>query len=466
MASPRPRVRFAPSPTGYLHVGSARSALFNWLFARHSGGEMLLRIEDTDPERSRQELIDLVFRTLTWLGMDWDGEPVRQSERADLYREAAEKLLAAGHAYVCDCAPEQVQARTKGNATPGYDSHCRDRGLEPGPGRVTRFRTPDEGVTEFDDVIRGHVSFENAVLEDFVLVRSDGTATFHLPNAVDDVDMGITHVIRGEDLINVTPRVLLIREALGHHERPVFAHLPLLVNEQRKKLSKRRDDVSVEDYRERGYLPEAMANYLALLGWGPPDGVEIRPLDELVGLFRLEDVQKPAAFFDVKKLDHVNSEWIKRMTPDEFVAAVQPWIDAAPWAGAYDPAEMARLAPEIQKRVRTLGQVPEWVDFLFLPEPEVDEAAWAKVMAGGRDLAVAMLDDAVTAFETAPWEAPVLHETTERIAADHDVKLKHAQAPLRVAVTGRTVGPPLFESLEVLGRDRTLARLRAARARL
>jgi glutamyl-tRNA synthetase len=467
VTSPSPRVRFAPAPTGYLHVGSARSALFNWLFARHHGGEFLVRVEDTDPERSRQELVDLVFRTLDWLGMDWDGEPVRQSERADLYRDAAGRLLSSGHAYACDCTQEQVKERTAGRPTPGYDRYCRDRGIDPGPGRVVRFRVPDEGTTAFDDVVRGHVSFENANLEDFVVVRSDGTATFLLPNAVDDLDMGITHVIRGEDLVNVTPKVLLIRQALGHDEHPVFAHLPLLVNEQRKKLSKRRDDVSVEDYRERGYLPEAMANYLALLGWGPPDGVEVRPMEEIVGLFRLEDVNKAPAFFDQKKLDHVNGEYLRQMSPDAFAEAARPWLERGPWRAAdFDPKAFERLVPELQTRTVTLAQVPEMVDFLFLPLPEMDDASWQKAMVKARDLAVSVLDAVIPAYEACAWDASTLHETLRGIAESVGSGLAKVQAPVRVAVTGRTVGPPLFESLEVLGRERTLERLRAARDRL
>ena len=244
MTSSTPRLRFAPAPTGYLHIGGARTALFNWIYARQHGGEMVLRIEDTDAERSRPELVEAIYDSLRWLGIDWDGEPVHQSDRSHLYQEAVEKLLAAGVAYRCDCTQEEVQARAKERGgAPGYDGHCRTRDVAPGPGVAVRFRTPDEGVTAFDDLIRGEVVFENENLEDFVLVRSNGVTTFFVANAVDDADLGITHVIRGEDLINVTPKVLLLREALGVIERPVFAHLPLIVNEQRKKLSKRRDDV-------------------------------------------------------------------------------------------------------------------------------------------------------------------------------------------------------------------------------
>ena len=466
MISASPSVcRFSPAPTGYLHLGGARSALFNWLFARGTGGRFLLRIEDTDPQRSRDDLIEVIVRTLRWLGVEWDGEPVRQSQRAQHYRDATESLLASGAAYRCDCTPDEVKARTASRPAPGYDGFCRDRAVAPGPGVAVRFRAPDDGETAFTDIIRGEVVFENATLEDFVIQRADGTATFFLPNALDDIDMGITHVIRGEDLVNATPRVLLIRDALGRRDRPVFAHLPLIVNEKRQKLSKRRDDVSVEEYRDRGYLAEAMRNYLALLGWGPPDGVEIRPIEEIVELFRLDDVTKSAAFFDRQKLDHFNGAYIRALGAGEFVQHALPWLEAdPPWPPErFDLALFEKLAPLVQERVTTLAEVPAWVDFLFLEEPAVDEASWRKAMTGA---AATVLDDAIAEYETCAWEPAVLHDVTAAIGERHDLKLAKAQAPIRVAVTGRSVGPPLFESLAALGRECTLERLRAARRRV
>ena len=450
------RARFSPAPTGFLHVGSARSVLFNWLLARHEGGELLLRVEDTNAELYRPEYLESILSTLDWLGIDFDAAPVFQSQRADLYLRATERLLESGNAYRCDCSPEEVKARTAGNPTPGYDGHCRDRDVRPGPGVAVRFRVPREGVTEFDDVIRNHVAVKNADLEDFVIERANGTATFYVPNAVDDVEMEITHVVRGEDLINVTPRVLLIREALGYTERPVFAHLPLLVNAQGKKLSKRREDVAVEQYRERGYLAEAMRNYLSVLGWGPKDGVEIRPMGEIVEQFRLEDVVPSPAFFDNKKLDHFNGEYIRKLEAGDFLDRARPWL--GPHA---DRPEIKRLAPLVQERVTTLADAPGMVDFLFNEKPVVDQAAWEKTMKGS---AANILDDAIGEYETAAWTAADLHEVTSKIAERHGLKLAKAQAPIRVAITGRTVGPPLFESLEVLGREQTLARLREARA--
>lgn len=470
-----PRVRFSPAPTGYLHLGGARSALFNWLFARHTGGEFLLRVEDTDTERSRPELIEAIYDSLRWLGIDWDGEPVHQSDRLDLHLAAVEKLLASGHAYRCSCSQDEVKARAEARGgPPGYDGFCRMRDVAPGEGVVVRFRTPDEGTTAFTDVVRGEVAFDNVHLEDFVVLRANGTPMFLVANAVDDVDMGITHVIRGEDLVNVTPKVLLLRQALGTTEQPVFAHLPLVLNDKRQKLSKRRDDVAVGDYRERGFLPGAMVNYLALLGWGPPDGVEIRPLDEIVELFRLEDVNKAAAAFDVAKLTHINARYIEDLPVAEFVEAARPFVVREPWGGAAaaDWSTFEQMAPVVQERTHVLADVAPLVDFLFLDEPPVDEAAWQKAIVNGKASAE-ILDAVIKGYEALGDDQWVhdpdggrepLKEILREAGEAHGLKLGKAQAPARVAVTGRMQGPPLFESLVALGRERTLARLRAARA--
>ncbi|MGH9249175.1 MAG: glutamate--tRNA ligase [Acidimicrobiales bacterium] len=470
--SPSPRLRFAPSPTGYLHVGSARAVLFNWLVARREGGVMLLRIEDTDVERNRPELIDNIFEMIGWLGLDWDGKAIHQSERLDLYSAAAEKLLAEGRAYWCDCTPEQVQARARERGgPPGYDGFCRDRGLERGPSTALRFHTPDEGVTSFDDLVRGEVTFENAKLEDFVLLRSNGTPTFLLANIVDDADMEITHVVRGEEHVNGTPKYLLIAEALGLGYRPAFAHLPVLVNEQRKKLSKRRDSVSVADFRDEGYLPEAMVNYLATLGWGPPDGVEIRPLAEIVELFRLSDVTQSPAFFDARKLQHFNAEYIRALDTDVFVDRARPFFVH----GGATEEVLRPIAPLVQERVRLLTEVEPMVDFLRLEsiDGHIDQASWDKGVVKLDERAAAMLDAAAAELALCEWNADAIEAALEAAArwagfvkADRTVDMRRAQAPVRVAVTGRSVGPPLYESLAVLGRERTLDRLRAARGKL
>ena len=461
-----PRVRFAPSPTGYLHVGGARTALFNWMFARRHGGTFILRIEDTDPERSRDDLIDGILRSLHWLGLGWDEGPILQSTRLDLYRDAVDKLLGEGLAYACDCTAEDVQARAGGRNVSGYDGYCRDRGLPPGPGRALRFRSPDEGETVVHDLIRGDVAFAHDTVEDFVIVRSDGSPGFYLPNAVDDVEQRITHVVRGEDLLSATPRVLLVRKALGFADEPVFAHLPMIVDEQRRRLSKRRHSVAVEEYRAKGYLPDALRNYLALLGWVPADGREIVPIEEMIAQFDPADVNRSSAFFDRQKLDHVNAEYIRALPVATFVRESLPWLELdTPWPPeCFDLATFETVAAFVQERVKTLADVPDLVDFLFLDEPAIDEQSWAKAMRG--PVAGAVLDDALSEYATCPWEAPALRDVTLAIGERHGLKLSKAQAPIRVAVTGRSVGLPLFESLDALGRERTLRRLAAARDRL
>jgi glutamyl-tRNA synthetase len=461
-------MRFAPSPTGYLHVGSARTALFNWLEVRRLGGTFILRIEDTDRERNREEWVELIGSGLAWLGLDWDEGPYRQSERGDLYSEAASRLRADGCAYFCECTPEQVKARhqERGGGPPGYDGFCRERGLEPGPGRALRFRVPDEGTTVVHDLIRGDVVVQHDTIEDFVIVRSDGVPLFVLANVVDDADMRITHVVRGEEHLPTTPKYLLVWRALGAGAEPVFAHLPLLVNESGKKLSKRRDPVALEDYRREGYLPEAMVNYLALLGWGPSDGREVLSLPELVAEFRLESVNHSPAFFDRVKLTHFNGMYLRAMSTEAFVEASLPFLEHGPWpASAFDADRFSRIAPLVQERVSTLAEVPAWVDFLFLERPVIEETAWAKVMAGD-PVAREILQSAAEAYRSVPWEAEELHRVTEEVGQHHARRLARAQAPVRVAVTGRTVGPPLFESLQLLGRDVVLARLAAALDRL
>ena len=443
----RPRVRFAPSPTGFLHVGSARTALFNWIYARSVGGRMLLRIEDTDEARNQPEVVDLIYDLLEWLGIDWDEEPVFQSERRERHREVVESLLESGAAYLCDADNQPVAGTTLR------------------PGLAARFRMPKGRTVTFADVVRGEVSFASDDLEDFVVWRSAGAATFLLANAVDDVDMGVTHAIRGEDLLSGVPKVILLLEALGV-EAPIYAHLPLLVNAARKKLSKRRDDVSLGDYRARGYLPEAMANHLALLGWGPTDDVEIRPMSEIIEQFRLEDVNRAPAFFDTKKLEHFNGVYIRALSTEEYLRRSGPWLgSAASWPPERTRADVLEtLAPVVQEKVRTLGDIGRYVDWLFLPEPPTDDKSWDKAM--GLPQAAAVLEDAIATYAEAAWTPEAAHAAALALAERHDLKLGKAQAPIRVALTGRTVGPPLFESMVLLDRAEVLRRLRAARARL
>jgi glutamyl-tRNA synthetase len=443
----------APSPTGYFHVGGARTALFNWLYARQQGGVFVLRIEDTDVARNRPEYAEGIERALSWLGLDWDEGPYFQSQRADLYDAAIDQLWAGGRLYACDCTPEQVRDRNKAaGRPPGYDGYCRDRDLAPGLGRLVRFRTPDEGTTSWDDIVRGKVVYENASIEDFAVRKSTGQPLFILANVVDDASMAISHVIRGEEHVPNTPKYLLLWEALGYPAVPAFAHLPLLVNAARQKLSKRRDKVALEDYRDEGYLPEAMVSYLALLGWSPKDGRELLSREQLVAEFRLEDVKSAPAYFDERKLADVNATYLRSLTTDEFLDRARAWLESR-WAP---------IAPLVQERARTLGDAYELVDFLFLPEVQMVEAEWEKLRRQ-QPAFVEVLEGAGARIADADWEASSLREAVvEAGAAAGVTSLAKAQAPVRLAVTGRTVGPPLFESLVLLGRRRTLARIEAA----
>ncbi len=487
-----PRVRLAPSPTGYFHVGTGRTGLFNWLFARRYGGVFILRIEDTDTERNREEWVDGIITAMDWLGMTPDEGPYRQSERLERYQVALDALWDAGYLYACDCTRDEVLERTKDRPTPGYDGHCRDRGL-PRRGNALRFRTPREGETVVHDIVRGDVVFRHDTMEDFVVARSNGEPLFVLANCVDDRDMAITHVIRGEELLPTAPKGILIWQALDAAaegeagwgeatELPAWAHLPTLVNEQRKKLSKRRDPVAVESYRDQGYLPEAMRNYLALLGWSPPGDQEKVTVETMIETFALEDVNHSPAFFDIKKMAHMNGEYIRDLPLEEFVARARPWVEpdaeaaAGRWApqsagpppwpsGRFDEAVFRRMAPLVQERVTTMGEVPGLVDFLFLEEPAIDEGSWEKAVTRD-EAAVPMLEAAVAAYEGCDWTADALRDATVAVGEQAGKKLAKAQAPIRVAVTGRTVGPPLFESLEVLGRAAVLRRLRVALERV
>jgi glutamyl-tRNA synthetase len=461
------RVRFAPSPTGVLHVGSARSALFNWVVARQSGGALVLRIEDTDAARNRPEWTQGIITSLAWLGItpdQYEG-PFLQSDNLARHQATAAQLYEQGRAYYCDCTRDMIVART-GDAHRGYDGFCRDRGLTPGPGRALRFRTPDEGATVIDDQVRGKTTFENATLEDFVIARADGSVLFLLANVVDDISQRISLVIRAEEHLSNTPKQQLLWVALGQ-EPPGWAHVPIIVNEKRQKLSKRRDKVALEDFRDEGYLASAMRNYLMLLGWAPRGDREIVSWDTIEAEFRLADVNPSPAFFDVKKLRAFNGDYIRALPAAEFEQACAPWLTApaAPWpAAAFDPAVFAVLAPHAQTRISLLADITAMVDFAFLEAPAIDEASWAKAMK--EPVAGELLAEVITAYETVPWQPDDLQATLTSIGSTYGLSLGKAQVPVRVAVTGRTVGLPLFVSLAVLGRERALRRLEAARERL
>ena len=462
------RVRFAPAPTGFLHVGSARSALFNWLYAQSTGGEMILRIEDTDAALRKPEFIDAIVKPLQTLGITWDEGPYYQSQRQQFHVEAVERLVESGNAYFCNLTRDQADELAKEAGLPaGYHGWSRDKGLPDGPDCVVRFKTPDEGEIVIHDVIRGEVSFNCADLEDFVIRRSDGSPTFLVANAVDDADMNITHVIRGEDLLNTTPKVMLLWDALDFGEGPTYAHLPLLVNEQRKKLSKRRDDVSLMDFLAQGYLPEAMVNHLALLGWGPPDEKEIRPISEIVDLFKLENVNKGSAFFDVTKLNHINGEYIRALPVETFIEMAEPFVYGVDteisWdKDHYDPEVFAMVAGDVQQRVDTFSDIPKFIAWIFAKDVEfdVESKGFKKAIIKGK-MIPEILDAMAERFANVEWNAEAMNAEVSAIGDELGAR---SQVPARVAITGTNAGIPLWDAAATLDREVVLARIAKLRA--
>ena len=467
-----PRYRFAPSPTGYFHVGGARTALYNWILAKQTSGVFVLRIEDTDYSRNNTQWTQGIVDALAWLGIDGNDShfegPYFQSANAALHVEAAEKLFAQGKAYYCDLTTEDIQKRAKElggqNERQGYDGYSRDRGLGPGPGRVLRFRVPS-GATIVQDQVRGSVEFDNATIEDFVLLRGNGSPVFLLANVVDDITQCITHVVRAEEHLPNTPKQQMIWDALGITP-PSWAHVPVLVNEQRKKLSKRRDKVAVEQYREEGILAEAMKNYLMTLGWAPSGDTEIVSFEKITDEFKLVSVNHSPAFFDIVKLQAFNADYIRALSLEEFITACQPWLmsDKAPWqASEYDLKVFTEIAPLVQTRVQLLQEVPSMVDFLFCDSPILDDAAFVKAFAP--EWAVTTLIEIRDGFKVCEFTPDALKAVVESVGEKHSLKLGKLQAPLRVAITGRSVGPPLFEPIAMLGREATLKRIDVALAK-
>jgi glutamyl-tRNA synthetase len=481
------RVRFAPSPSGDLHVGNVRTALYDWAYARHTGGTFVFRIEDTDQARVTDEYIAAAVESMRWLGLDWDEgpdvggpyAPYRQSQRLGLYQEWAQRFIDSGHAYLCYESPAEAEARLErqkaANESPGYDGHSRNltaeqRAAYEAEGRkpVVRFRMP-EGTTTFTDLIRGEVSFENHLVPDFVLMRADGSPLYTLAVAVDDVLMKITHVVRGEDLLSSTPRQIAVYRAMGLTEAqfPVFAHLPFVMGQDNSKLSKRHGAVTVGQFRTDGYLPEAMCNYLALLGWSLGDGDrEEFDLTEMAQAFSLERVNKSPAKFDPKKLDSINGAWIRRLAPDDFVARLVPYLAQAGLMTEPPTADQSRLlaggAPLVRERMVRLTEVVGMLAFLFTDDIVVEPDAAATLDDAARtvlDTAIKALE-ALDSFATADIEAALRAALIEGLG----LKPKTAFGALRVALTGRRVSPPLFESMELLGRDRSLERLRRCAA--
>ena len=453
------RTRFAPSPTGDLHVGGARTALFCWLHARRHGGTFLLRIEDTDRERSTTEAVDTILDGMTWLGLDWDEGPCFQSERLDRYREAIGSLLDSGSAYRCYCSPERL-ARVRAEQLarrekPRYDGRCRDREGRPGEGPpAIRFRTPRDGETAFDDLVRGRVVIRNDELDDLVIVRRDGTPTYNFCVVVDDLDMAVTHVIRGDDHVNNTPRQLHVLRALGG-EVPAYAHVPMILGRDGQRLSKRHGAVSVTSYRDRGYLPEAVINHLARLGWSHGDR-EIFSRDELVELFDIGAVNRAAASFDTEKLDWLNRHYIKASEAERLgreLGRQLAGLGLDP-AGGPDPAAVAGA---LRERAATLREMAEASVYFYRDFDDYDAGAARKHLRPVSHPALTRLRSSLAKLPA--WSAPEIAEAVSRAAAAEGIGLGKLGQPLRVAVTGRGISPPFDVTLALVGRDRTLARL-------
>jgi glutamyl-tRNA synthetase len=463
MAAPV-RVRFAPSPTGHLHVGGARTALFNWLFARHHGGAFILRIEDTDRSRSTEENIGHIVEALAWLGLDWDEGPpaagYRQTERFDLYRAHAERLRAAGRAYSCDCPPEELDRQRKAaearKETFRYSGRCRERGLDAG---ALRLRIPDDGETVVHDLIHGTVKFDRQQLDDWILLRSDGTPTYNFCVVVDDVTMSITHVIRGNDHLSNTPKQVLCYEALGYAV-PEFAHVSMILGPDRSRLSKRHGASSVQAFRDAGILPEAMVNYLARLGWSHGDQ-EIFSRDELIAHFDIRDVSSSGAIFDQTKLEWTSQHYLKSIDGTRLADLLLPFVRAAGLTPPADRGRLAAMADTLRERAKTLKEMVEAGRFYFERPVTYEPAAARKLLTpdGARrlDAVIARLE-AAPSFAAADIEA-LYRELTAALA----LKLVDLAQVSRIAVTGRTASPPIFDVLALLGREESLARLRAAR---
>jgi len=446
------RFRFAPSPTGALHIGGARTALYNWLAARHGGGELVLRIEDTDRERSTEENVAQILDAMEWLDLGWDIGPVSQADRADRHAEALQKLLDSGAAYRDSATAKDVEAwKAEHGAGRGYRGEA-----VTDAGAAVRLRVPDEGETVVEDMIRGPVRFPNRSYDDFVIARGDGSVLYNFAVAVDDAEMGITEVVRGDDHLSNTPKQLLVLAALGH-EPPRYAHLPLLHGPDGKKLSKRHGAASVQELRDAGYLPAAVRNYLALLGWGTDDDTTVMSTEELVKRFRVEDVGKAAAIFDEKKLRWLNGRFMRELPLDEYTAAVARHLDR-------EPDQRLREACAItQEKAQTLDEVWTLIRFLFEP-PVDDEKAWQKVMKDGAEAALDASRGALASVED--FDAGSIEAALEPLPERLDAKPGKVFQPIRVAITGTSVSPGIFESLAVLGREESLARIDATLARL
>jgi len=476
------RVRYAPSPTGFPHVGNIRTALFNWLFARHHGGKFIVRIEDTDVARTVPGSLEAILESLRWLGLDWDEGPevggphgpYLQSQRLPVYQEVAERLVKEGFAYYCYCSPERLEAmrqeQVRLKLPPGYDRNCRcltdaqrselaSQGIKP----VVRFKTPLEGQTRFQDLLRGEVVFDNSTIDDFVLLKSDGYPVYHLANVVDDHLMEISHVLRAEEWLSSTPKHIMLYNALGY-QPPQFAHLPLILGPDRSKLSKRHGATTLIEYREQGYLPETMINFLALLGWSLDEKTEIFSREELIRYFSLERVSRTAAVFNKEKLDWMNGVYIRKLTPLELAHRALPFLERDLPPDVERPLDedyVISIMPLIQERARTLVEITDLTVFFFVDKLEY--ATTDLIIKGNtQQFTYNAYLEAEKIIENTPFSAEELEKEFRALAERLGLKAGQLFSSLRIAMTGRTVSPPLFQTMEALGKERVQKRMQVA----
>ena len=482
MTTGRVRVRYAPSPTGDPHVGNIRTAMFAWLFARRTGGDFIVRIEDTDTARTQEGSLEVILESLRWLGLDWDEgpevggphAPYTQSQRLELYQRASQALVEGGHAYYCHCSTERLQEMRKEQQRlkqpTGYDRLCREAGRGPAgdPRPVVRFKMPLEGETTIHDLIRGDVTFANSTVDDFVMLKSDGYPTYHLASTVDDHLMGISHVLRAEEWLPSTPRHSHLYSALGY-EMPLLAHLPIILGPDKSKLSKRHGDVSLLQYRELGYLPEAMINFLALLGWSLDDHTEILSREELVHSFSIERIVRSAAVFNLEKLTWMNGMYIRGLEEEELAGRIAGVLDSSLPQDVPRPVSreyVRAVTPLVRERIKTLADAPELTDFFFLPALDYPAGDLLQRGLDSADTERALEATLERLSAVGEWSSEALEGELRPLADELNVKTGQLFGAIRVAVTGRKAAPPLFETMAVLGRERCLSRLREAASSL
>jgi glutamyl-tRNA synthetase len=457
--------RFPPSPTGYLHIGGARTAIFNWLYARHMKGRFVLRFEDTDSERSSQKYVEAILESLQWLGLDWDDGPFFQTQRFPVYREFIQKLLVSGNAYYCTCTPEQLDAMRQramvGGGKPKYDGTCRNRGLAAGPGAAVRFKAPLTGSTVLDDVVKGGIVFQNEELDDFIICRSDGTPTYNFAVVVDDITMGINTIIRGDDHVMNTPKQIQLYKALGR-PLPVFGHVPMVLGKDRTRLSKRHGATSLTAYRDMGFLPEAMINYLVRLGWSHGDQ-EFFSREELIAVFNLEAIGRAAGIFDPEKLAALNADHIKTTPPAKLVKTLRPFM-AARGVELVDSATDEKVVASLAARSKTLVEMADQALFYYRDEVSYEPEAARKFLTTESLPALNILTLKLEALTD--YNEQALEQIFKATMSETGLKLGKIAQPVRVALSGRAASPGIFEIIAIIGKEKTLRRLRRAMAHM